>query len=328
MKNSLNKKVLFLILSLALLFIAGFNCSTHLADGGTEAGNANIVGKIVDESGNPVDNALVTLNEKSDIIFSIKYDINATFDTSVYSESKGVNTFNQPDSGMYYITVEKYKRFLVFIDGIHVYDTFSITVPTDTVKEPGVITGQVFLEDTIGITEKQIRVICREKMDYAIDISHGEPFIFSAMPRGHYGIYCSPESGMFFIKSLKTEVIPGDTSDMGKIILLKISNYLLSSNVMTSDFKGLDNVPVNEIPEYTFVVAPQSIKVAKAVMYPEFENITIEAAINGNSVVLNHKDDFPRGKDIGVYLIVTFQNGEDISIDFDSDPERRFTIEN
>lgn len=327
MKNSLNKKVLFLILSLALLFIAGFNCSTHLADGGTEAGNANIVGTIVDESGNPVDNALVTLNEKSDIIFSIKYDINATFDTSVYSDSKGVFTFNLPDSGMYHITVEKYKRFLVFIDSIHVFDTVTINLPPDTVREPGIITGTAFLEDTTGITNKQIRVICKEKMDYAVDISHGEAFIFSDIPRGFYSILCSPESGAFLLKWLKVEVAPGDTSDMGNIILLKISNYLLSSNVMTSDFKGLDNVPVNEIPEYTFVVAPQSVKIAKVREYPEGETITVEAAINGNSVVLNHKDDFPRGKDIGVYLIITFQNGEDISIDFDSDPEKRFTTE-
>ena len=178
------------------------------------------------------------------------------------------------------------------------------------------ITGTVYLEDTTGIAEKQIRVICKEKTDYIVDISHSETFIFSDIPRGFYGILCSPESGVFLPKWSKIKVTPGDTADVGKIVLQKITNYLVSSNVMTVDFKGLDNVPVNEIPEYTFVIAPQSIKVAKAVMYPEHEAIPIEAAINGNSVVLNHQNDFPRGKEIGVYLEVSFAGREDITLDF------------
>jgi hypothetical protein len=314
-------------MSLTLLFIAGLNCSTDLADGGTEAGNAKIIGTVVDENGTPVDNALVTLNEKTDTIlhYYTVHDSLITYDTTVATDSKGVFAFDLPDSGMYHITVEKYKRFLVFIDSIHVFNKVTISLPPDTIREPGVITGTVYLNDTTGVTEKQIRVIVKEKLDYVIEIGHGEPFTFADIPRGLYGILCSPESGEFLPKWLKVEVTPGDTTDLGKIVLQKITNYLVSSNVMTADFKGLDSVPVNVIPEYTFTAAPLFVTTAKTGVYPKGEWIIVDAVINGNTVMLNHLMDFPRGKEIGIYLEVSFAGREDITIDFMTDQEKRFT---
>ncbi len=327
MRNTLNKKGLFLISLLTLLFIAGFNCSTDIADGGTEAGNAKIIGKVVDENGNPLDNAIVSLNEKCDTIFK-HYNTDTTigYDTAVSTDSKGMYAFNLPDTGMYHIIVEKYKRFLVFIDSIHVFDTVTIVVPTDTVMAPGTITGKVLLEDTTNVSNKLIRVMCSENKDYVVEVSHGETFTFSDIPRGFFSIYSFPESDLFLPQCAKIEVISGNTSDLGEIKLIKISNYLLSSNVMTSEFNGLDSLPVDIIPQYTFVTTPQLVQMAKVGVYPKgVETITVEAVINGNSIMLNHQEDFPRGKEIGVYLTITFANREDIALDFMTIPKKRFS---
>lgn len=324
MKNSLYKKVLFPIVSLALVFIAGFNCSVDIADGGTEAGNAKIAGVIIDKTGAPVDNALVTLSSKIDSIYSIP-DTIAVFDTSVYTNSRGEYAFNLPDSGMYYIIVEKFERLLVFIDSIHVYNKKTIPILTDTVKAPGTVTGTVLLEDTTGISNKNILVISKELKGLEVTVAHGEKFTFSDLPEGYYSFICKPESGEFLSSWVKTKVSPGGTSDLGKIILKKMSNYLLSSNVMTDELLGLTDVPVDIIPEYTFSIAPKYAD-AKVVIYSDVKYIMVEAVIDGNSVLLKHKENFPSGKEIGVYLDIAFEK-ELCSFDFSSSAEKRFTTE-
>jgi len=319
----MTSRVLYAVFALCLLS----GCSINLSDSGSgsEAGNTKIIGTIVDESGKPVDSALVTLAEKTDSIFIYRSNTGVpVYDTSVTTDSTGRFAFNLPRSGMYQITVEKNNRFLVFIDSIAVIDTTTIQLPTAMVKAPGVVTGRVFLEDSAGISNKQIRIICAEKKDYAVTISHGENFLFSDMPQGRYTFYCLPESDIFVAKRLKTNVTSGDTSDLDDILLQKGANYLLSSNVMTGDFIGHENVPINKTPEYAFTVTPQKIALVKVVEYPEDVAITVDAVINGNNVVLNHESDFPRGTEIGVYLSVMLSTGEKVSIDFITDPKHHF----
>lgn len=316
-------RILFTLSIISLLF----GCSIRLSDSGSgsEAGNAKIIGTIVDESGKPVDSALVTLTEKTDSISTFRDNTGAAaYDTTVTTDSTGTFVFNLPGSGMYQITVEKNNRFLVFIDSIPVLDTVTIKLPTDTVKAPGVLIGKAFLEDTTNAPNKQINIMCAEKKNYVVTISHGEAFVFSDIPQGNYNFYCFPASGLFVAKWVKTGVISGDTSDIGEIILKKTSNYLLSSNVMTSEFIGHQNVPVNKTPEYTFTVTPQSIELVKAVEYPEVVAIKVDAVINGDKVLLNHETDFPRGAEIGVYLCVIVSTGEKVSIDFNTDPKHHF----
>lgn len=326
MKNRLYEEIIFLIISLALLFIAGFNCSVEIADGGTEAGNAKIAGVIVDKNGEPVENALVTLSEKTDSIFPSP-DTDAEYDTSVYTNYMGEYSFNLPDSGMYCILVEKYERFLVFIDSIHVYNKQSIPIPTDTVKAPGTVTGTVFLEDTTGISNKNILVASKELKELQVTVTHGEKFTISDLPEGHYSLFCRAESGDFLPAWVfKVKVSPDSSYDVGKIILKKLSNLLLSSNVMTAEFMGLKDLPVDIEPEYTFSKTPTDV-VAKAVVYPKDGYIFVDPYIDGDKVIIKHTENFPSGKEIGVHMDVKFDDGDYASFDFLTDAEKRFTTQ-
>ncbi len=323
MKNML--KIYFSLIALGLLALAVSNCTVNVADGGTEAGNAKITGVIVDKEGDPVENALVTLSEKTDSIYPI-IDTIPDYDTSVYTNYKGEYTFDLPDSGMYQIIVEKFERLLVFIDSIHVKDTNAIPLQTDTVKAPGSITGTVFLEDTTGISSKNIVVASKELKDLEETVAHGEKFTFSDMPEGYYSFICKAESGEFLDAWIKVKVSPDSSCDAGKIILKKLSNLLLSSNVMTADFKGLTDLPVDIEPEYTFSKTPTDVT-AKAVAYPKDGYILVNPYIDGDKVIVKHMENFPSGKEIGIYLEIKFDDGDYASFDFLMDAEKRFTIQ-
>ncbi len=321
-----NRLITYLsVITLGLLAVAVSNCTVNVADGGTEAGNAKITGMIVDKEGQPVENAQVTLSEKTDSIYSIPDTIPA-YDTSVYTNAKGEYAFNLPDSGMYYIIVEKFERLLVFIDSIHVKDTNAIPIPTDTVKAPGSVSGTVFLEDTAGISNKNILVASKEIKGLEVTVAHGEKFTISDLPEGYYSFICKPESGEFLPTWIKVKVSPDSSYDVGKIILKKLSNLLLSSNVMTADFKGLKDLPVDIEPEYTFSKTPTDV-IAKALVYPKDGYISVDPYIEGDKVIIKHMEDFPSGKEIGVHMDVKFDDGDYASFDFLTDAEKRFTTQ-
>jgi hypothetical protein len=313
------------ILILCIISLTIFNCSTDVADSGSgsEAGNA-IVGKTVDKSGNPVDYALITLKEKSDLI--IFDNTGSTFDTTVFTNSKGEYAFAVPDSGMYYITVEKYDRLLSFIDSIHVKDTDSISIETDTIQAPGSFTGTVWLNDT-GVINKNIRVFCTDMYDLEDTAAHGEAFIFTNLPIGIYNFKAVAISDSFSVQSFRVSISSDTLIDIGPVRLEKTEYQLLSSNVMTAEFQGLTDVAVDIVPEYTFSEAP-AYAVVRALIYPEIIEISVETEIDRNSVLLKHEEDFPTGKSIGVSLYIEFTNGEQAVINFSDRPENRFTTAN
>lgn len=320
------------ILVISILVWAFMHCSNDLIDSGSgsEAGNSKLIGIIVDEDGRPVDNALATLKRKNDSLVN-KYTqvINwRVRDTSVYTDFSGKYVFNIPDSGMYCLTIEKYKRLLIFIDSIQVIDTHSIKMPTDTIKEPGTIKGKVLLEDSTGIKQKKIFVYCKELDQYQTEITHGEEFLFTDIPEGTHWIVGKPRSPEFKIGWKSVVVNPGQVIDIGTIILPIVTNYLVNSNVMTEDFKGRTNVPVDETPEYNFNVEIKRVERPKVIIYPEQGIVEdIDAEIKEKTLYLKHENDFPSGKGFGVYLTVYFIDGEKFTIDFISDQQQHFITE-
>ncbi len=306
------------------------SCTIGVADGGntSDIGNAKIAGTIVDQTGSPVVYALVSLNSKSDTLISIFEDNDPpiSYDTSVFTNDKGAYSFNLPDTGMYYITVAKDEKFLTFIDSIHITDTQSITLATDTLQAPGSVTGIVQLDDTTNIGNKEIKISCKEYPEAQTVVVHGERFTLYDLPEGYFHLLFEAQSNEFSLEWRKVGIKTDYTTDVGTIKIKRNLIYLKSSNVMSKELIGLDNVALDITPQYTFSSKPTYAEV-KAVTYPEQTVIKTTSGVLDYTVYVKHETPLPSGKEIGIYLDIKFVDGEQMLFDFTSNEEMRFTTE-
>lgn len=312
----------FFIITGAVLFFSMGNCTVDVADGGTEAGNAKITGIIVEKDGHPVENALVTLLKKTDSLHN-EIDTALGFDTSVYTNSKGEYKFDLPDSGLYCIVAKKFERYISYIDNIHVNNSKSIPISTDTVNAPGTIAGVIFLEDTAGIKNKKLSLTCKELKDLKLNPFHGKEFTISDLPEGKYDFICKANSEGFLLYRIKIKVISDSSYDIGDITIKELPNYLKSSNVMTDELVGLTNVSVDIIPKYTFHVKPYYAD-GTITTLPDNDTILVKTIIDEYNISLNLLKPFLAGKVIQLSLKMTFVNGKTLMFDFSQKEKMAF----
>ena len=134
------------LLSLILAVMTG--CSVDVADGGSEAGNANVIGYVTDSTGNPASNTQVRLLPVNYNLFTA-----GPFPDSLIctTDVSGRYSFYITQTGTFNILgrhLTNGKR--LYIPGIdHGADT--TFVPAEVLADPGVI--KVFLPDTVNTSD-------------------------------------------------------------------------------------------------------------------------------------------------------------------------------
>ena len=144
MKRRMTKRGLFPILITLLVIATGFNCSINVTDGGSEAGNANVLGAIINEDGKPADNTLVQF---------IPGDYNPAFygplpdSLTTITDSTGIFSFYVTDTGTFNIQAHDLTQGtrLFIADIVHYNDT--TILPLAILRKPGAV--KMFLPDTV-----------------------------------------------------------------------------------------------------------------------------------------------------------------------------------
>lgn len=177
----------FFPISVILLLIAvGFNCSINVADGGSEAGNANVIGAIINEDGKPADNTLVQF---------IREDYNPVFDgplpdsLTTITDSTGIFSFYVTDTGTFNIQAHDLTLGTrLFIADIEHYNDTTI-LPLAILRKPGAV--KMFLPDTVNTVNGYVYMAGTTVMKRLAETA------------------TLSEESVLFIDSLPTAIFPG-----------------------------------------------------------------------------------------------------------------------
>ncbi|MBN1758394.1 MAG: DUF2341 domain-containing protein [Chitinispirillaceae bacterium] len=140
------KKVISTFLPVVLwAILAAVRCSMDVTGGGSEAGNARVVGKITDEEGRPVVNVVVRLLPSDFNPATDSASGESSFDTT---DEEGRYRFSVAEEGRYsLLAVQMESRLRGFIAEVFLGAT-NDTVADCTLKKPGTV--QVLLADSLA----------------------------------------------------------------------------------------------------------------------------------------------------------------------------------
>jgi len=176
-------------------------CSTNsLTGNGSQTGNA-VCGILVDDYGDPVEGALVTVYKSDYLQFSVD---NSGFIAQTTTNSDGLYQFGAFKSGNYNIVANKGLKS-TYIDCIQIDDTVPLSIPTDTVRLSGSISGTILLA---GLDmENQIRAVLQiPGTGFSTRPYIGGSFSFNNIPQGSYKLIIEPTDSDFPVKVLDLDV--------------------------------------------------------------------------------------------------------------------------
>lgn len=212
--------------------------------GGTDTGNAKVIGKLRNPDGSPASSAIVRF-VKSDEIPSYKIQAKKTaIGYSAITDENGEYGLDSLPQGYYSVLGEK-GTLLSYMDSAYVPADSHIVVPDDTLKEPGSLSGVIHLENNDD-ARKVIILILGTNTFTAPKDSIGN-FTLANMAEGKYHVRILPTLDNYLQKDTLFTIQAGESDTLTDTIKISLKRLEMPQNISVSprDFIGGSGVNIS-----------------------------------------------------------------------------------